>query len=74
MTPYFLEINHPGINLENKEKIALIFKAINSLPESKKVTFRTSDFPNGIYHYHVTNEDPYLNGNGFFGTAGSITR
>ncbi|MDA9311438.1 hypothetical protein OAB30_00590 [Polaribacter sp.] len=48
MTPYFLEINHPGINLENKEKIALIFKAINSLPESKKVTFRTSDFPNGI--------------------------
>ncbi|MBT5099941.1 MAG: hypothetical protein HOM26_05720 [Polaribacter sp.] len=48
MTPYFLEINHPGINLENKEKIALIFKAINSSPESQKVTFRTSDFPNGI--------------------------
>ena len=37
-------------------------------------TSATSDFPNGIYHYHVTNEDPYLNGNGFFGTAGSITR
>ncbi len=34
----------------------------------------TSDFPEGIYHYHITNEDPYLNGNGFFGTAGSITR
>ena len=26
----------------------------------------TEDFPNGIYHYHVTpNEDPYLNGNGY---------
>ena len=37
MIPYFVEIKHLGINLENKEKIALIFKAINSLPESKKV-------------------------------------
>tara|TARA_B110000091_G_scaffold214451_1_gene268006 strand:+ start:4719 stop:5483 length:765 start_codon:yes stop_codon:yes gene_type:complete len=37
-------------------------------------TSATSDFPGGIYHYHITNEDPYLNGNGFFGTAGSITR
>lgn len=33
----------------------------------------TEDFPEGIYHYHITNEDPYLNGNGFFGTAGTIT-
>ena len=34
----------------------------------------TSDFPDGIYHYHITNEDPYLNGSGFFGSAGTITR
>ncbi|WP_394748906.1 YHYH protein [Spongiimicrobium salis] len=34
----------------------------------------TQDFPNGIYHYHITSEDPYLNGNGYFGTAGNITR
>jgi hypothetical protein len=34
----------------------------------------TLDFPNGIYHYHITNVDPYINGNGFFGTAGSISR
>ena len=34
----------------------------------------TADFPDGIYHYHITNEDPYLNGNGFFGTAGTVTR
>ena len=34
----------------------------------------TVDFPEGIYHYHINNEDPYLNGNGFFGTPGSITK
>ncbi len=34
----------------------------------------TTDFPNGIYHYHITNADPYINGNGFFGTPGSINR
>ncbi|CAM1346868.1 YHYH protein [Tenacibaculum crassostreae] len=34
----------------------------------------TVDFPDGIYHYHITNEDPYLNGSGFFGTPGSVTR
>jgi len=34
----------------------------------------TADFPEGIYHYHITSEDPYLNGNGFFGTAGNVSR
>ncbi len=34
----------------------------------------TADFPNGIYHYHITTEAPYLNGNGFYGTAGTVTR
>lgn len=38
-TNYFTEINHPGILLENKEKSIIIFKAINSLPESQKVIF-----------------------------------
>jgi hypothetical protein len=33
----------------------------------------TADFPDGIYHYHVTSEDPYINGNGFYGTAGTIS-
>ena len=36
-------------------------------------TSATVDFPDGIYHYHITNEDPYLNGSGFYGTAGSVT-
>ncbi len=39
MSSYFVEINHPGIILENKEKTALIFKAIHTLPESQKVIF-----------------------------------
>ncbi len=33
----------------------------------------TADFPDGIYHYHITSEAPYINGNGFFGTPGTIT-
>ncbi|APZ46826.1 RNA polymerase subunit sigma-70 [Polaribacter reichenbachii] len=38
-TSYFTEFNHPGILLENKEKSATIFKAINTLPDSQKVVF-----------------------------------
>jgi len=38
-TSYFTEVNHPGILLENKEKSAIIFKAINTLPESQRVVF-----------------------------------
>ena len=32
----------------------------------------TEDYPNGIYHYHVTADEPYISG-GFRGTAGSAT-
>ena len=38
-TSYFTEFNHPGIILENKEKAATIYKAINTLPESQKIVF-----------------------------------
>lgn len=34
----------------------------------------TLDFPNGIYHYHFTADAPYLNGNGFYGTPGTVTQ
>lgn len=37
-------------------------------------TSATADFPNGIYHYHFTSADPYLNGNGFYGTPGTVTQ
>ena len=33
----------------------------------------TDDFPDGIYHYHVTADDPYINGSGFYGTAGTVS-
>ena len=37
-------------------------------------THATVDFPKGIYHYHFTDEVPYLNGNGFYGIAGTVTQ
>gem|GEM_PF-589019 len=33
----------------------------------------TKEFPEGIYHYHFTAEDPYLNGGQYFGTPGAQT-
>ena len=38
-TNYFTEFNHPGILLENKEKSAIIFKAIHTLPETQRIIF-----------------------------------
>jgi hypothetical protein len=37
-------------------------------------THATVDYPAGTYHYHVKNTDPYINGNGFYGTAGTISQ
>lgn len=34
----------------------------------------TADFPEAIYHYHVTTEFPWINGDGYYGTKGTITR
>ena len=34
----------------------------------------TLEYPNGIYHYHFTSADPYLNGSGFYGTPGTVTQ
>jgi hypothetical protein len=37
-------------------------------------THTTVDYPAGIYHYHFTTAAPYINGNGFYGTAGTVTQ
>ena len=37
-------------------------------------THKTMDYSSGIYHYHFTAEAPYLNGNGFYGTPGTISQ
>ena len=34
----------------------------------------TADYPKGIYHYHITAADPYINGNGFYGTPGTVSQ
>lgn len=34
----------------------------------------TADYPNGIYHYHITGSDPYINGNGFYGSPGTVSQ
>lgn len=34
----------------------------------------TADYPNGIYHYHITADAPYINGTGFYGTKGTVTQ
>ena len=36
---YFTEFNHPGIQLERKEKSEILFGAINMLPEGQRVVF-----------------------------------
>ncbi len=34
----------------------------------------TKDYPNGIYHYYITGDSPYLNGGQYFGSPGSVTQ
>lgn len=35
---------------------------------------KTADYPDGIYHYHITDADPFINGAGFYGSAGTVNR
>ena len=37
-------------------------------------TSATTDYPNGIYHYHITSNDPYINGSGYYGTPGTVSQ
>ena len=34
----------------------------------------TKEYPEGIYHYHITDADPYLNGAGYFGVKGTVSQ
>ncbi|WP_411031957.1 RNA polymerase sigma factor [Spongiimicrobium sp. 3-5] len=36
---YFTEFNHPGVQLEQKEKNEILFNAINKLPENQRIVF-----------------------------------
>jgi len=33
------DFHHPGVTLDNKERAAVLFKAINQLPENQKIAF-----------------------------------
>lgn len=33
------DFNHPGVSLENKEKAAILFKAMESLPDNQRIAF-----------------------------------
>jgi RNA polymerase sigma factor (sigma-70 family) len=33
------DFNHPGVKLDNKERAAILFKAIGELPENQKIAF-----------------------------------
>jgi len=48
-TSYFTEVNHPGILLENQEKSAIIFKAINTLPEAQRIVFTLAKIDDKSY-------------------------
>ena len=34
----------------------------------------TKEFPQGIYHYHTTSDAPYINGSGFAGSPGTVSK
>lgn len=34
----------------------------------------TKEYPNGIYHYHITGDSPYINGGQYYGTPGAVTQ
>jgi YHYH protein len=34
----------------------------------------TTEYPNGVYQYVITADDPYINGSGYYGTPGTVTR
>ncbi|MCI5057711.1 MAG: YHYH protein, partial [Flavobacteriales bacterium] len=36
-------------------------------------THATEDFPDGIYHYHFTDDLPWINGGNYHGTPGTFT-
>lgn len=35
-------------------------------------TSPTPEFPDGIYHYHTTSDAPWINGDGYWGTPGTV--
>ena len=52
-TVYFSDFNHPGFLIENKEKGAILFSAIQQLPEQQRIVF-TLHKVDGKSHHEIT--------------------
>ncbi|NQW28545.1 MAG: YHYH protein [Flammeovirgaceae bacterium] len=37
-------------------------------------TAATAEYPDGIYHYHATSDAPWINGDGYWGTPGTVSQ
>jgi hypothetical protein len=46
--------------------------AVTGLDDYHGHTHETAEYPDGIYHYHITDSYPYINGNGYYGVKGTI--
>ena len=55
--------------VENGERVTN-----SDLDEYHGHSHQTADYADGIYHYHITDADPYINGSGYFGTPGTVTQ
>lgn len=44
------DFHHPGVALDNKERAAVLFKAINQLPENQKIAFTLHKLEGLSYH------------------------
>lgn len=50
------------------------FVVSSSLDQYHGHAHATAEYPNGIYHYHITDDAPYINGGQYYGTPGTTTR
>ena len=44
------DFNHPGVKLDNKEKAAVLFKAMKQLPENQRIAFTLHKVEGLSYH------------------------
>lgn len=54
--------------VENSERVSN-----SDLDDYHGHTHATTEYPDGIYHYHITDADPYINGSGFYGVPGTVS-
>ena len=73
-------MNTITIDIGNTRVKVAIFDENGGLVDNSKLdkfhghTLATTDYPSGIYHYHITSVDPYINGAGFYGTPGTVSQ